>query len=486
MAREPKRAQQIAEQIEREILNRGLVSGHRLGTEPELVERYAVSRAVLREAIRMVERHQLAETRRGMGGGLFVAQPAEEAVARVLSAYLDSIGLELSELFEARRLLEGELVRLAAIRGGKRGARELEAILEGGLALDSARDAVALLDRFYARLGELTRSPGLALFVRALSLAGMNMALGLHFGREAAQAAYRAAWKRYRAIAKSIATHDVERAQSQIAGQLDTDEREWSARRRRRRALAPPGRIKQGDALARLIRERIESEGMRPGDRLGSETELLDRYGVSRSILREAIRLLEHHGVVEMRRGIGGGLVVSEPDPDSVVRAASVYLAHLGLTVEQIREVRLLLEPVGAALAAERASDADLAELAADLVARLELQGGRGLVAFRELHERIADLGGNRALALFTRVMIAAAWGLKDRAVRGLPVDALEKLRHSDTRIVGALHERDVERVTALMLDHLKFTLDWWAALHSRERLNVRPTRRRDARGETD
>jgi DNA-binding FadR family transcriptional regulator len=467
MPRAPKRAQQLAEQIEREILDQRLPSGHRLGTEPELTERYGVSRAVLREAIRMVERHQLAVTRRGTGGGLFVAQPAEEGVSRVLSAYLDSIGIGLEELFEARQLVEGEMARYAALRGGKRGGRALEAILTEGSQPTTVSAAVDMFDRVYSKLGELSRSPGLALFARTLNLAGSSLALERHFDKEDRLDRYRRTWSTWLLISKEIAARDAERARAKICELLSSQEDAWKMRKRRRTPLTPPGAIKRGDALARAIRKRIREERLQPGDRLGSEAELLEHYEVSRAALREGVRLLEEHGLVDMRRGLGGGLVVSEPDPDSVVRSASVYLAHLGLTVEQLKEVRMLLEPQGVAWVAERASDDEIAEVTAELVERLNLRDAEGANAFRELHEHFADLSGNRAIALFTRVMITGAWGLNHRTITALPDDALESLRHSDTRIVGAINERDPDRAAQLMRDHLEVTLDWWTALQT-------------------
>ena len=176
--------------------------------------------------------------------------------------------------------------------------------------------------------------------------------------------------------------------------------------------------------------------------------------------------MLEQHGIAEMRRGLDGGLVVTEPSPDSVIRTASTYLSHVGLTIGAIREVRLLLEPVGAAFTAERASDEALAELAADHVRVLTLDSRAAPEAARALHERIADLSGNRALALFTRVMIAAAWGLERRP--RLPADAVETLRKSDTRIMGALRARDADRTRRMVENHLEVTLEWWSVLHDR------------------
>ena len=93
MQQKPKLAQRVAEKIEREILAGGMPPGQRLGRESDLIERFGVSRAVLREALRLVERHGLVRSKRGAGGGVIVAQLAEDAVADVLRVCLEQIDL---------------------------------------------------------------------------------------------------------------------------------------------------------------------------------------------------------------------------------------------------------------------------------------------------------------------------------------------------------------------------------------------------------
>src|SRR5205809_51921 len=67
-----KLAAQVARRIEAEVVRRGWPVGESLGSEPELRTRHGVSRSVLREAVRLVEHHQVARMRRGPNGGLFV------------------------------------------------------------------------------------------------------------------------------------------------------------------------------------------------------------------------------------------------------------------------------------------------------------------------------------------------------------------------------------------------------------------------------
>ena len=457
MRRAPKLAQQVADRIEREILDQRLPRGHRLGAEGDLTARYGVSRAVLREAIRLVERHQLAETRRGAGGGLFVSQPAGEAVARVMCAYLESIGLEVRELFEAQRLIEQPVVHFAAVRGSREQAQELEEILLEHPESISIEEDAELFRRFNAKLGELSKSPVLALYAQTLRGAAVHIGMGLQFSKADQRATFRVFWERYAAIARAIATHEAERAETQLLDFLDFNEREWLARRRRtRRAIDTP---KRGDALAREMSEEIYRRGLEPGTPLGTEAELTAYYEVSRAAFREAVRLLEQHGVAEMLRG--HGLVIAEPDPGAVTRSASAYFAHLKLSVESLSEARLALEPAAATHAAERASDDQLAELVGELGIFLSLEESQTADAARALHEHIAALAGSRALMLFTRVSIAASWGLNQIPRRELPRDALETIRGNYTRIVGAIHDRDAERARRLMRDHIELSIEW-------------------------
>ena len=93
------------------------------------------------------------------------------------------------------------------------------------------------------------------------------------------------------------------------------------------------------------MEEEIIASGWPVGKVLGSEAGLIERYGVSRAVFREAMRIVDHHGVAEMRRGPGGGLVVVAPKADAAVRTLSLNLEYLDLTPpKQINEARLAIE----------------------------------------------------------------------------------------------------------------------------------------------
>jgi GntR family transcriptional repressor for pyruvate dehydrogenase complex len=133
--------------------------------------------------------------------------------------------------------------------------------------------------------------------------------------------------------------------------------------------------IRQGrgsDAIALQIQEAVLSGRLAVGDRLPNERELGMLFGVSRSTLREAIRMLEAAGVVEVRRGTTGGTFVAEPKADRAGLALAALIRFRGATAEDFSEFRESFEPLTAFWAARRATPEERATLSAlaDQVAR--------------------------------------------------------------------------------------------------------------------
>lgn len=114
-----------------------------------------------------------------------------------------------------------------------------------------------------------------------------------------------------------------------------------------------------GRAAEQIVSDVIEL-GWPVGHVLGSEAELLERYGVSRAVLREAVRLVEHQRVARMRRGTGGGLVIDEPDIEAVIGPAIIYLLRVDATLDEIFDTRILLEELAAEIASQRAGESDI------------------------------------------------------------------------------------------------------------------------------
>lgn len=119
--------------------------------------------------------------------------------------------------------------------------------------------------------------------------------------------------------------------------------------------------------LADDLRAQITSGQLRPGDRLPTEPELCARSGVSRSTVREALRLLASQHLIVTTRGVTGGSFVSHPSPDQLADSFStgvrLLLASAEVQESEVIEVREIFEVPAAELAARRRTDEDLGAL---------------------------------------------------------------------------------------------------------------------------
>src|ERR1700685_3575241 len=130
-----KRAAKVADLIVEGVMALGWPGGQVLGSETALLERYQVSRAVFREAVRLVEHQQVARTRRGPGGGLVVTEPTVDAVIDAVVLYLYRAEARLDELFEARLVLEDIAIGLASARLEEQDLATLRVFAGGAAAL---------------------------------------------------------------------------------------------------------------------------------------------------------------------------------------------------------------------------------------------------------------------------------------------------------------------------------------------------------------
>jgi DNA-binding FadR family transcriptional regulator len=209
-----------------------------------------------------------------------------------------------------------------------------------------------------------------------------------------------------------------------------------------------------GSKLASTVADRLIADiakmGWPTGEIVGSEAELLDRYGVSRAVFREAVRLLEHLHVARMRRGPGGGLVVMAPTVDSVTDAVSVYLYYVGAEVDEVFDARLALEEVAAELAPDRLDEDEIVALR-DLVD----QEANGKVRdHRELHNLIAMATDNPALAFFVDLLNRASL-LYLPTSASMPKATLSQSAHAHAAIVDAVLSGDGSRARGRMRKHL-------------------------------
>src|SRR5215472_3982696 len=221
--------------------------------------------------------------------------------------------------------------------------------------------------------------------------------------------------------------------------------------------LGRPLRPLRGERLfeqvANLLETEIGAGRLRPGQRLPAESELARRLDVGRSAVREALKTLELKGLLEVRRGYGGGTFVRHPAGD----AAHELHANpgLGSDVHEVLTVRGLLEPAAARLAAGHVSHE--ARRALGQVVRLEQDAQGHPAAFighaAALHLRLAELSGNGLL----RAMIDSLRPLIRRdlnAVLQVP-RGCQAVIGGHELLAGAVARGEAESAESAMRSHL-------------------------------
>lgn len=122
-----------------------------------------------------------------------------------------------------------------------------------------------------------------------------------------------------------------------------------------------PREPRLSDKVAELMRETIVSRGLKPGARLPSERELGEQFGVSRTVIREAVRALTAKGLIEVRSG--SGLRVAAVDASAVTESMSHFLRGSELDYPSVHEVRTMLEVQIAGVAASQRTEDDVRRL---------------------------------------------------------------------------------------------------------------------------
>lgn len=117
------------------------------------------------------------------------------------------------------------------------------------------------------------------------------------------------------------------------------------------------------DQIAELIQNKILEDNLEIGTNLPSEKDMAAEFGVSRSVIREALRILEMSGLVDIRKGPTGGIFVTNVYHEPIKRSLSNMITSGDITIEHLFDARLLIEPRIAREAARHARKDDLRKL---------------------------------------------------------------------------------------------------------------------------
>ena len=159
--------------------------------------------------------------------------------------------------------------------------------------------------------------------------------------------------------------------------------------------------------VARNIVEEIRERALPPGTRLDAEHLMVEKQGVARATVREALHLLEFQGALRIKAGPGGGPVVNVPDVDHLTSALSLQLQFANATFRAVLEARKAIYPVLVAEAAENATHQDIAALRQCLVRYNEAIAttGSAVTEARQFYELVARASKNLVLGLLLNAL---------------------------------------------------------------------------------
>lgn len=197
---------------------------------------------------------------------------------------------------------------------------------------------------------------------------------------------------------------------------------------------------KVSDNIIAQIRDAILSGKLKPGDRLASEKELIDQFGVSKATMREALRVLEVIGLLEIRKGIAGGAFVAEVDMRTTLHAIINFLHFRTVSIREITMLRYLIEPSVAQLAATKRTDKDIEKLE-QVIGETIAPGDTEVSKEISFHRYLARMTENTILTLTIDMIDNLLKSMKTKI--GLPPDFYGHVRDAHNIILECLIQQD-------------------------------------------
>jgi len=211
----------------------------------------------------------------------------------------------------------------------------------------------------------------------------------------------------------------------------------------------------KAEHVAQRLLERIIAARLKPGSSFATESELLSQFNVSRPTLRESLRILESQGVLQLRPGPGGGIIVGQPSVDLLAHGLSVFLRLHEVPFITVLKAREVIEPALASEAALNGTEQDFAELELSIARMKALPADQEafLEENRIFHSIIARASGNKVLEIFWSTISILASG-EHHGIRyssGNQAHVIE----AHERILAACRNRDREKAAAAMQTHV-------------------------------
>lgn len=217
-------------------------------------------------------------------------------------------------------------------------------------------------------------------------------------------------------------------------------------------------RISLYEQIADHLKEIIINENLQENEKLPSEQTLAEKFGVSRNVIREALKLLKERGLIDLRNGTGS--YVKKPEASNLSNIISCIVAMHDIDFKDIYDIRIILETASAEMAASKVTQEQL-----HYMKQLLEQLNDRSISIRErrecdinFHTAIAEATGNTLLVVFIQTMRNLFMDMIEKGIfiEGGIADA--SLRHQ--RIFDALEKRNSTLAKNMMYEHLAASRD--------------------------
>lgn len=210
----------------------------------------------------------------------------------------------------------------------------------------------------------------------------------------------------------------------------------------------------KAEHVAQRLLDRIITADLAPGSSFGTEADLLAQFDVSRPTLRESLRILESQGVLELRPGPGGGIMVRKPSTDILAHGLSVFLRLHDVPFIAVLKAREVIEPALAAEAAVNGTEEDFDELQRSIERMKAIKDQDAFIEENRIfHSIIARASGNKVLETFWSTISILATG-EHHGVR-YTVGNQEHVIEAHKAILKACRQRDAKAAAAKMDVHV-------------------------------
>ncbi|MGH9242740.1 MAG: FadR/GntR family transcriptional regulator [Acidimicrobiales bacterium] len=209
------------------------------------------------------------------------------------------------------------------------------------------------------------------------------------------------------------------------------------------------------ELVIRELRKAIVRGDLKAGEKLPAEPELAAQFGVSRSALREALKVLELSGYLDVRRGYGGGtFVASPPEAEEFTRISAPPVPTLEVTPAQLQDVRLAVEPYAAGLAARARFEMILGLHEANRQMQVfDDRPARVLAAAVDFHLAVARAAGNPVFLVVLQDLRPVMYKAMNKFVQNPKWREACRVEHE--RIAKEIEAQEPARAERAMRKHL-------------------------------